>query len=273
MKKRIFVLLLLLLFAAGCARTAKIRRLAVRDSAGEEIAKPSARFTVGERFTYVAAWKGIHVGRVTATIEDLIRFKGYEVYKIVVVAKTSDFLSKLFKVEDTFISYMDKDKLISRGFEATIREGRYKKDLVVDYDFEKCVATFKNLRDGTVKTCPIEENVQDPISAAYFFRTIPVKVGDRIKLTVNLNEKNYEVFGNIEKSSITTVPAIGTFNAFLVRPYIKLKGKLERRGKAWGYFSQDEKRIGLYMVVKVLEIPWIGEITATLERVEYLQAS
>ena len=271
MKRRIFIILLLLAFTAGCARTARITRPSIGEKFSEEIAEPKKLFTVGERFTYLTAWKGIPVGTATATIEELTTFEGYEVYKIVVVAKTNDFLSKIYKVDDTFISYMDKDKLISRHYETVQREGNYKKDLVVNYDFQKNIATYKNLRDGSVKTCPIEKNVQDPVSAAYYCRTIPISVGDKIKITVNLNEENYEVFGNIEKRARITLSEIGTFDAFLIKPYVKLDGKRQRRASAWGYFSADEKRLCLYGVIKVLEIPWIGEISATLKKVEYLK--
>lgn len=271
MKRRIFVILLLAIFVTGCARTARIRRPVVSEAVSEEIPEPAPFFTVGEKFTYLIAWKGVPVGRATATIEGLTSFKGYEVYKIVVVAKTNDFLSKLYKVEDTFISYMDKKRFISRRYEAAQREGNYKKDLVVDYDFQKCVAMYKNLRDGSLKTCPIKKDVQDPVSAAYFFRTMPVKVGDEIKITVNLNKKNFEIFGRIDKKALVTTPELGTFEAFFVKPYIKLKGKRQRRAKIWGYLSADKRRLGLCMVVKVLEIPWVGEITATLEKVEYIK--
>jgi hypothetical protein len=273
MKTRIFAILALLILVSGCARTARIRRPSVTEAASQEIAEPKASFTVGEKFTYLIAWKGIRVGTATITVEELTTFKEYEVYKIVVAAKTNDFLSKLFRVEDTFTSYMDKDKLISRHYEAVQREGKYKKDIVVDYDFENYIATYKNLRDGSVKTASIKENVQDPVSAAYFFRTVPVRVGDKIEVTVNLNEKNYDIHADIDKSASITLPEIGTFDAFLIRPYVKLKGKRQRRGKVWGYLSRDERRLALFWVVKVLEIPWIGEVTATLKKVEYISPS
>jgi len=273
MKKRIFIILMLVVFTAGCAKTARIRRPSVNKVVSEEIASPAPSLTVGERFTYLIAWKGVPVGTATTTIEGLTTFKGYEVYKIVVTVKTNDFLSKLYKIEDTFISYMDKDKLISRHYETVQREGNYRKSLVVDYDFQKYIATYKNLKDGSVKTCPIEKNVQDPVSAAYFFRTVPVKVGDKIKITVNLNEKNYDLFGNVEKRASITLSELGTFDAFLIRPYVKLKGKRQRRASVWGYFSADKKRLGLFWVLKVLEIPWIGEVTATLKKVEYISPS
>ena len=159
---------------------------------------------------------------------------------------------------------------MSRHYTATRREGRYKKDLVVNYDFEKLIAYHKNLRDKSVKTCPIEENLQDPVSAAYYFRTIPIEVGETKKIIVNLNEKNYEVFGKIKKVATIDLKDIGKFNAFLIKPYAILNGERLKKATAWGYFSADEKRLGLYIVIKVLSIPFVGEVSATLENVEYI---
>jgi hypothetical protein len=260
----------LLVFACGCAGTARISRPLSGKPLLAKIPEPEPRLTVGEKLTFVAAWKGIPVGRATATVEKITTFKEYEVYKVVVVARTNAVLSKLFRVEDTFTSYIDTDRLISRGYESIIREGRYKKDAVVDYDFQKSVATYRNLLDGSVKYAPIEKDVQDPISAAYLFRTMPVRTGDEIKIIVNLNEKNYEVIANVNERVRIDTPKLGKFEAFLIKPYVKLEGKRQKRGKSWGYLSTDEKRLCPYFAVKVLEIPWIGTVTATLEKVEYV---
>jgi len=270
MRKYTILILSIVLALNGCARQATVRRLSVKAAAIEKIAEAQKTFTVGEQLTYAISWKGIPVGRATATIEEITTIDGYEVYKIVVVARANDFLSKIYKIEDTYTTYMDTKKFISRRYEAIRREGNYKKDLVVTYDFDKLIAYYKNLRDGTVKTCPIDKNVQDPVSASYFCRTISANVGETIELAVNLNEKNYKIYGFIEKRALVTLPKLGAFNAVLVKPYVKLDGKRQKRANAWGYFSTDERRLGLYGFVKVLELLWIGEITATLEKVEYL---
>jgi len=268
LRKQIWIMLLILVFLCGCARGAKVRRLSKLDISQQKISIPKHELTVGEEFTFLVAWRGISIGKAVATIEELTTFKGYEVYKVVVTAKTNKFLSKLFPVDDTFISYIDRDKRISRHFEAIIKEGKYRKHLVVDFDFEKYIATYRNLKDGSVKTCPINKDVQDPVSAFYFFRTMPLSLGDTIDISVNHNEKNYGVVVNIDKKAELIVPKIGKFEAFLITPYLKLDGKRMRRAKTRGYLSSDKNRLPLYVSVKVLEIPWLGVVTATLMNVD-----
>ncbi|MBN1354025.1 MAG: DUF3108 domain-containing protein [Candidatus Omnitrophica bacterium] len=271
MKRGTPALVAIFLIVSGCASAVRIEYPHAGMETALQAARPEPSFTVGEKATFVIAWKGIPVGRATAAVEELTKFKEYNVYKIAVTARTNEFLSKLFRVEDRFTSYVDRDTLTSRHFETIQREGRYKKDLVVDYDFEKGIAFYKNLRDNTVKTCPIEKDVQDPVSAAYYFRAMPQKLGDELRMVVNLNEENYEIIGCIEKKRVITIPVLGTFEAFLIKPYVKLGGKRQKRAKAWGYVSADERRLGLFGVIKVLEIPWVGEITGTLEKLEYIK--
>ncbi|MFH1380895.1 MAG: DUF3108 domain-containing protein [Candidatus Omnitrophota bacterium] len=268
MKRRnILIALLVILFLSGCAGGAKVRRLSKPEVFREEAPLAKCGLTVGENFIFSASWKGIPIGQAEISVEKLMPWREYIVYKVVVTARTNAFLSKLFPVEDTFISYIDRDKYISRHFEAIIKEGRYRKHLVVDYDFVKFIATYRNLKDGSVKTCPIEKDVQDSISAAVFFRTMPVEVGKTARITVNQNEENYTIITSIDREVDVTIPGVGTFTAFLVKPYIELKGKPLRRAKAWGYMSSDKNRIPLFLSVQVLEIPWIGEVTATLKSV------
>lgn len=267
------IILITILLLPGCAKTASIKAVGIYEKQVSRVEKPEPHLTVGEKFTFLVAWKGIPIGYATSEVKELTIFREYPVYKIEVIAKTNKFLSKIFRVEDKFISYVDRKKLISRRYEAYRREGKYKKDVIVDYDFENNVAIYRNLLDGTTKQNSVKKNVHDPISAAYFLRTVPINVGDEIKVAVNLNEKNYEIIAKIEKQARIGLHNLGTFDAFLIKPYIKLSGKLQRRAKCWGYISSDKKRLGLYMVVKVLEIPWIGDISVTLNKVEYRPGS
>ncbi|MBL7158126.1 MAG: DUF3108 domain-containing protein [Candidatus Omnitrophica bacterium] len=228
-------------------------------------------FKVGERFTYVIAWQGIPIGEATSTVEAITTYKGYEVYKIVVRAGTNDFLSAIFKIRDSFISYMDTETLESRCFEVSLREGGYKKDLVVDYDWDNRIATYQNLTDGSIKKSALRPGARDPVCASYYFRTLPLNPDEHIVLGINASEKNYEIGGTVIKEAKITVPQMGKFDAFLVEPYVKQKGEYENRVSVKGYVSQEPNRILLLIKMQVLElIPWLGEVTAKLEKIEYI---
>ncbi len=255
-------------FLYGCAGTGVVKSIKAAhdvsiDSLEKQMyTKPS--FEIGKRFIYTIAWNGIPVGRVIAEVTGPEKYKTYDCFVAKVVTESNEFLSKIYRVEDTYISYIDTGNITSRRYEADRKEGTYRKHVVVEYDFDKKEATYTNFTDGSVKTCSIKENVQDPLSAMFYFMTLPVKLGDEINITVNLNEKNYDVFAKIESVDLVKGKFFGELAAFKVRPYALYKGERYKKGNAWIYVSADDKRLPLYGVVS---IPF-GKVTATLVQIE-----
>ena len=264
----LFICLYSVFSLLGCANTGTIKPvgtakdLSLEDALSSMAAKP--RFHTRKRLTYLMAWNGIPVGRVIAESGDVIKYRGRDVHVMTVVTESNEFLSKIYRVEDKYTSYVDAETITSRWYEADRREGNYRKHLVVEYDFDKMEAIYTNLRDGSVKRCPIEENVQDPVSAICYFMTMPVRPGEMVGITVNLNEKNYKLYGKVGKVEVVRLPGMGSRAAFEIRPYAKLEGKMVKKGRAWMYFSADENRYPVYGVVL---IPF-GKVTATLRSIE-----
>lgn len=217
-----------------------------------------------KRFIYLVAWNGIPVGQIIAQAGAIKKYKGRDVYVMTIVTKSNKFLSMIYRVEDIYTSYVDTQTMTSRRYEADRKEGHYRRHVVVEYDFENMEAISKCFTDGFVGTSPIEANVQDPVSAICYFMRLPVELNKEINMTVNLNDKNYQLFGKVEDAGKIRLSRLGSFPAFKIRPYAKLKGKRVKKGKAWMYFSRDAKRYPLYGVVL---IPF-GSITATLKKVE-----
>jgi hypothetical protein len=257
-----------MLFLSGCAGTGMIKPIdTVREDPEEQAIEDMPRakkFHTRKRLTYAIAWNRIPVGSITAESGDIISYRGRDVYVLKLVTESNKFLSKIYRVEDTYTSYVDTVTMTSMRYEADRHEGSYTKHVIVEYDFEKMEATYYSLTDGSVKTCSIEKNVQDPVSAVCYFMTLPVKPGDMVEVTVNLNEKNYKLYSKIGEVEAIKLPRLGIWAGFKVSPYVELAGKEVRKGKAWIYAGADQNRYPLFGVVL---IPF-GRVTATLVSVE-----
>lgn len=264
--------LIIVLFAAsilaGCANTGKVVKLESVQSVSQDKVLDDMRakpvFHTRKRLIYHLAWNKIPVGRVIAESGNIGTYRGKDVYMMKVVTESNKFLSKIYRVEDTYISYVDTETMSSLRYEADRKEGNYSKHLIVEYDFDNMEAIYTNLHDGSVKRCPIEKNVQDPLSAVCYFMTMPVKTGDNIRLTINLNEKNYKMLGKIEDVEAVKLRGFGAVPAFKLQPYAELYGERVKKGRAWLYFSADKNRYPLYGVVV---IPF-GRVTATLVSID-----
>lgn len=264
----IIMIIVIMLGAAGCANIGTIRPLVqAGDISGEKVAASMSvkpRFLSRKKFTYLMAWNSIPIGSIVAEVGEVRKYRGRDVYIVTLVTRSNKFLSKIYNVEDTYTSYVDAETMTSRRYEADRKEGNYRKHVIVEYDFGKNEAIYTNLTDGSVKRCKIEKNAQDPLSAMCYFMALPVSLDDKISMTVNLNEKNYKLYGQVESVDVVKLPVLGSFPAFRIRPYAVLGNERVKKGRGWMYFMADEKRYPLYGVV------WIpfGRVTSTLSGVE-----
>ncbi|MBD3426250.1 MAG: DUF3108 domain-containing protein [Candidatus Omnitrophica bacterium] len=274
MKKTQNILLLacLIFLLQGCASTGRVDKLSTHEDISSDKAisdiSTKNRFHTGKRLTYLIAWNGIPVGNIITETRDIKKYRGRDVHVVKLVTESNKFLSKIYRVEDTYISYVDAETITSRRYEADRKEGNYRKHVIVEYDFDKMQAEYTNLTDGSVKKCDITENVQDPLSAMCYFMTLPVEIGKKVHITVNLNEKNYDLYARVEAIDVVELRHLGKFPAFKVRPYAQLKGQRVKKGRAWMYFSADKNRYPLYGVVR---IPF-GRVTATLRSIEDIRS-
>ncbi len=229
------------------------------------IAPPAKTLPLGESLTFRIKWLCIPVATITASIKGIENINGREAYVLEATAKTNKFCSAIYKVEDRYVSYLDKEWLCTLRHEVYRREGRYKKDARTDFDQVNHRAHFKNFLDKSEKDFDIPPGVQDPLSMAYFFRLVPIELGKTIQFSVCNNEGVYSLYGVPESTWLVRVPGSGRMGSFLLQPYAKLDGKDVKKGKAAGYFSCDDRRVPLLASVKG---PVFTEVIGYLDKSE-----
>ncbi|MBF0253357.1 MAG: DUF3108 domain-containing protein, partial [Candidatus Omnitrophica bacterium] len=217
-----------------------------------------------KKYTYLMAWNSIPVGSIYAQVGPFTEYQGKKVLMVSVKTESNKFLSKIYRIDDVFISYIDLDTFRCIRHEANRKEGNYRKNLIIDYDFENLTATYSNLKDGSVKKCEILPDSHDILSVIIEFTTLPVKPGETLHMELNLNEKNYDLYGYVESLEVVILPGKKYVPAFKIKPYAMLDGKKYERGKGYLYFSADKNRDPIYGAV---EIPF-GKVTATLKSID-----
>ena len=273
MKKALAIVISALLLS-GCATTPVYRTKAIftgGDTAvlktAEEIVIKTAPRKLPEReeLTYQVKWLGLSIGTVTAKINGIKKIQGRDAYALEITARSNELISNLYPVNDRYVSYIDTENLYVLRCEVYRSERRYRKDAIIDFDQDAHKAHFRNLLDKSEKTIDIPPAVQDPVSMAYFFRTVPLEVGQEKEFNVYSNESIYLLYGVADRKEFVTIPGRGPQEAFHVQPFAKLKGQLVKKGRASCYFSCDEKRIPLVGIVKG---PVFTEVVAYLEKAE-----
>ena len=253
-------------FISGCGVTSSYK---IREKKEEEvkIEAPKPKLRIGEKFTYKAEWMGVDVGSATLEVKEIMELNGREVYHIVAKAETTSFVAKMFKVEDEISTYIDTKELYPVRFDKKQKEGKRLVDECIDFDQENGKAVSISRITNQKKEFSVPRPVHDPVSCIYYFRLSNVKKGEPIFANVHLDDKNWFLETEISDKGIVKIKNLGNWDAFMAEPMSWFQGELNKRARVSIWFSADQDRIPLLIVVKS-SIPLVGTVTVTLQKIE-----
>ena len=232
-----------------------------RPNAEIVLAPPEGSLRVGERLGFHGRWFGIPVGRGWIEVKELTEINGRPAYHIEAQGHSNEFLSTFYPIQDSLHSYLDATTFQPLRFEKSQREGRYRAEEVVEFDYGRLLATYHSRLNHSTKEIPIPEDVHDLISAFYYLRTRPLDPTQPIYLDIYSDEKVYRT----EVAPLNTVMLEllwrGTFPCIVFEPKATFKGVMVRRGRVWVYLSAEASRIPLLVKVST---PW-GPMTGVID--------
>ncbi|MBI5418107.1 DUF3108 domain-containing protein [Candidatus Poribacteria bacterium] len=212
---------------------------------------------IGECLSYKIFWMNFHAGDTVMKVEEDAFQNGEKCYKLVTETYSSRYVSFFYPVKDRVTSMVDKKKFLPYVYEKSLNEGNYREKKVIKFDYIKGEATDK---DSIYK---IPKWVQDPFSAIYYFRNLPLEIDKDVSFDVFDGEKNFKLLIKVIKKETIKVPA-GIFNTIKIEPIVAgAKGLFKHEGKIYVWVSDDEKRIPVLIESGVL----IGAISVQL--IEY----
>jgi hypothetical protein len=228
--------------------------------------KPVRPFILGETLTYDVTWQVFPAGTITTKIIRAGQTPD-DPYEATATAQARGFVALLYTVQDVFHSFFDPNTLCSQRIAKSVREGRRHKDTQITFDRARRLAILDE-RDLAVQGSPakhaenpIPDCVQDVISAFYYVRRQPFRVGEDIRLPINDGAKTADVRVNVQAiEKIKT--ALGERNAYRVEPTV-FNGLLKRKGRMLIWFSDDDQHLPL----RIKAIISVGTITADLRSV------
>jgi len=265
MKARVLILIGAL-FISGCGTTS-IYKIKEEKQEQVKIEAPEPKLRIGEKLTYKAEWMGMDVGFATLEVKGIEEVNGREAYHVLAKAETTSFADKLFPIEDEISTYIDIKELYPLRFDKKQKEGKKRKDEYVDFYQEKGKAVYFSRLTNEKKEFSVPRDVQDPVSCIYYFRLSNVKEGEPLFANVHLDDKNWFLETKIVDRGVVKIKRIGSWKAFMAQPMSWFQGKLNKNAKVSIWFSADEQRIPLLVIVQS-SIPLVGAVTLTLQKIE-----
>ena len=223
--------------------------------------KPAAKIFLGEKIKFEVSYLGITVGEAESEVKELVKVNGRDAYHIEINIRSRPVLDWIYKVRDTHHTYIDAEYFHSLRYEKKIKEGSYWTDESMEYDQNAHMGRFYSRKDNSRKEMFVPQNVQDQISCCYWLRLQEIKPDSKTLISVNADEKNWDLEVITHGVKKMKIDRVGVFQAVEVEPIILFEGFFVRRGKVRGWMSLDERRIPLVMKVKV---PVLGDVTASL---------
>lgn len=213
---------------------------------------------VGEKLKYEIWYNFVKGGQSWMEISEIDTIDGRPCFHIVNITRSTGVVDLLFSIDDKLESWIDPQTHYSYKFQKRIREGKYKKDYNVTFNYQDSVAISNS------DTTAIMPPIHDAISIFYYLRKTRLDTGKIFKVnnfdSDTLKHYNIKVTGQ-EKIK---VPA-GEFNCFKLEPFSEEGDLFEKHeNKVVTYISQDSLRLP----VKITSQAKFGQLVMKLKEVE-----
>ncbi|HEY4049531.1 MAG TPA: DUF3108 domain-containing protein [Acidobacteriaceae bacterium] len=241
------VLFLMIAFLAGGAQSAP------------PLLPPAGGFSFPSKqtLTYAVDWRVFPAGIATFHLEEV---GGLE--HIVATGQSIGAVNLLYRVDDHFDSYLNRQTGCSTSFNKHLQEGR--RQITSSLRFlaneGKQVLDEKNLVTGTVKhqEAPIPPCVTDLMSAIFYSGSQPLRPGESFHMPLADAMRVVRVTMQAEAREQITTTA-GTFQTIRIQPKADA-GVVKNRGHIWIWYTDDARRIPVQMRARLF---W-GTITLRL---------
>lgn len=224
------------------------------------VAAPPAALAAGripEKLVYSLSWTGVPVGVATQEITEDGRSR-----KIVSTARSNDWLSAFFPVDDRTESILNKTGLYPGEptvFKMLFREGSRTRDREITFNRAAGTAVYHNRIKGDKVTVPIGADTMDIYSSFYFVRHQQLEPGKSIYINVLDSKKHHRIEVRALLRERIKVPA-GVFDTIKIEPMVKPEGVFEGKRGAYIWLTDDERRIPVKAQTRVT----VGSVTAVL---------
>lgn len=210
---------------------------------------PNDNFKPGERYEYKVKYSFIPIGLATVDVnEKIYSVNNRPCYRINVFGRTSG-VTDLFKIRNTYLSYVDTSAIIPHKFIYSAREGNYKRDqtIVFNHLTGKAIRTEKEVK----KTFEIPKYIQDVVSGYYYLRTINYQkfaVGQTTEAPMFFADELYQMKVKYKGRKVLKTD-FGKINVILLNPILPPNGLFDGDEAIRIYVSDDKNRVPLLMEV------------------------
>jgi hypothetical protein len=228
-----------------------LRAPGLRELAPADLAVRPARFAapLGEKLTYQVRYFGVDVGPATLEVARYVEVDGRRYAHLVATARTNEFWTKLFRVDDRSEAWVDLDTArVARTRTRTLHGSREARE-EIRYDW---ATHFVTVRKAKVHRASVREDafdfgpfVFDVFDAFYALRRVPYRNGVEVELPVCASRKihGFRVRYAGRKDVLAAALGPAPVAALELAPYDTIDGAPHDVGDGKVYVLADETRV------------------------------
>ncbi|MFC3809599.1 DUF3108 domain-containing protein [Lacihabitans lacunae] len=206
-------------------------------------------FKPGESYDYKVKYGFLTIGAADVDVDEKIySLNGRPCYKVNVQGRTAG-LTDMFKVRNTYRSYVDTLAFIPHKFIYSAREKSYKRDQIINFDQTHNEAV-KYEKDES-KKFDVPNNIQDVISGYYFLRTVDFSkfgIGHTISTPLFFDEELYQM--KVRYNGKGTVDTkFGKIKVLKLNPILPKNDLFSGENAIRVWVSDDENRVPIKIEV------------------------
>ena len=232
-------------------------------SGNTEAAEKDFPFYPGEKLTFQLKWTFVPAGEGVLEILPIETIKGVKAYHFVLTARSNSFVDFFYKVRDRIDAYTDIEMTHTILYKKKQREGKTKKDVVVDFNWDNNRARYSSMNNAR-EPIDILKGSFDPLSAFYYARLFDLKEKLIIERPVTDGKKCIIGKAFVIKRE-TLQLASGTYDTYLIEPDIKHVGGVfekKKNAKIQVWVTADKRRMPVKIKSKVVVGSFVGELVS-----------
>ena len=215
-------------------------------------------FGPGEKLRFEVRALSMLGGYGVLEVGDSETVKGRPCYPLIAKATTAFPFNMIYQVHDVQTSFFDVVDFISWKFQNDVLEGKHKAQNLELYDQlrHRVERTRKDKPSEEIDTAPF---TQDIISCFYYFRLLPMKVGENYSIPTQAGGKNYNLIVEVLNKERISIP-YGTFDCIHIKPHVRYATIFRNTDDIDIWLTDDERRIPILVRSAI----FIGHVEATL---------
>jgi hypothetical protein len=219
-------------------------------------------FDVGEFFKFRIHYGFVNAGYATLEVKDAT-VNNKKVFHAVGKGYTTGMSKMLFKVEDLYESYIDKETRNPYQFVRKINEGGFTKNEEGFFTGATSILV-KDYKTKTEKTITIPKNSQDIVSSFYYLRNYPnidkMKPGESVAIDMFFDDETTKFkLKFMGRENIDT--KFGTVATMIFRPLVQSGRVFKEQESLTVWISDDDNKIPLRIKASLA----IGSLKADLD--------